>query len=117
MDAIRIVLCNAPVEHAERLAELLISQRLAACVNVSAPIRSIYHWEGKCEWATEQTLAIKTTLALLEPLRTLLCQEHPYALPEIIAMPIDEPQSHPRYLDWIRAEVAEEVAVENVDRG
>ncbi|HXU93206.1 MAG TPA: divalent-cation tolerance protein CutA [Gallionella sp.] len=98
-----LVLTNLPDEQsAAALARQLIEQRAAACVNRLAPCTSTYRWEGKVETATEVPLLIKTTRAAYPRLEQLIRGNHPYELPEIVAVSID--QGLPAYLDWVRQE-------------
>ena len=87
---------------AESIARRLIDDGCAACVAVGAPVRSLYHWQGKTETATETPLTIKTTTQAYGALETLLRSLHPYELPEIIAVPITN--GLPAYLHWIAAQ-------------
>jgi periplasmic divalent cation tolerance protein len=98
-----IVLTNLPdAASADALAEYVVSERLAACVNILAPCRSIYRWQGRLENAEEVPLLIKTSAALYDALEAAIRARHPYELPEIVAVPI----SHglPAYLAWLTAE-------------
>lgn len=98
-----LVLTNLPDEaQARALARLLIDEKLAACVNLLAPCRSIYRWQGQVEEAGEVPLLIKTTHARYAALEAALRRAHPYELPEIIAVPID--CGLPEYLGWVAAE-------------
>jgi periplasmic divalent cation tolerance protein len=98
-----LVLTNVPDEATARaLARHLVAQRLAACVNVLAPCRSVYRWEGALEDASEVPLLIKTTGARYAALETAIRERHPYELPEIVAVPLV--RGLPGYLDWIAAE-------------
>jgi periplasmic divalent cation tolerance protein len=98
-----LVLTNCPDEAvAGQIAEALIDARLAACVNILAPCRSLYRWQGKLESASEIPLLIKTTAASYPALETAIRQLHPYDLPEIIALPIE--RGLPDYLNWLSAE-------------
>jgi periplasmic divalent cation tolerance protein len=82
-----IVLSTFPADQdPEPLARALVDERLAACVNVMPPIRSIYRWEGKIEEASEYQLIMKTTPARLEQVKTRIAQLHPYAVPEIVIL-------------------------------
>lgn len=102
---ILLVLTNLPdADHAGRIARLLIERRLAACVNVLAPCTSVYRWQGALETATEQPLLIKTTRAAYPALQAALREAHPYELPEIVAIPVQE--GLPDYLAWVAAETA-----------
>ncbi len=95
-------MCTAPDEgEANRLAAALIERRLAACVNLLAPARSIYRWRGAIETATEIPMLIKTTAAAYPALEAALRELHPYELPEILALPAG---GLPEYLAWVAAE-------------
>lgn len=83
------------------MAKHLVSQRLAACVNVLGPIQSIYRWQGKVEEASEALLLIKTEKRLFGRLKSALLRKHPYTTPEIMAIPVAA--GEPNYLNWIRA--------------
>ena len=98
-----LVLTNLPDRAAaERLAALLIEQRLAACVNILAPCRSVYRWKGVVQRDEEHPMLIKTTAERYPALEKALREGHPYELPEIIAVPIE--RGLPAYLDWVAAE-------------
>jgi periplasmic divalent cation tolerance protein len=102
---VMLVLCNAPDgSTARQLAHGLIEARLAACVNLLAPVESVYHWEGKVETSTEVPLLIKTTRAAWPQVLAQLAEQHPYAVPEIIALPVTA--GLPAYLDWVSREVS-----------
>lgn len=99
-------MCTAPDEgEANRLAAALIERRLAACVNLLAPARSIYRWRGAIETATEIPMLIKTTAAAYPALEAALRELHPYELPEILALPA---RGLPEYLAWVAAETGGE---------
>jgi periplasmic divalent cation tolerance protein len=98
-----LVLTNLPDEaSAHALATSLVTEGLAACVNVLAPCRSIYRWQGKMEDAQEMPLLIKTTAERYPALEAAIRARHPYELPEIIAVPIAH--GLPEYLDWVATE-------------
>lgn len=98
-----LVISNLPdQESAQKLAATLIEQRLAACVNVQAPCASVYRWQGKVETATEVPVFIKTTREHYPALEAAILAQHPYELPEIIAVPLVA--GLPAYLDWVRTE-------------
>lgn len=102
-DAAVLVLTSLPDrEAAEKLARALVTGRLAACVNIGAPVESMYHWQGQIETAREVPLAIKTRAVLYPQVEALIGELHPYELPEIIAVPIVHGSAS--YLDWIGAE-------------
>jgi periplasmic divalent cation tolerance protein len=98
-----LVLTNLPDRAAaERLADLLIERKLAACVNILAPCRSVYRWQGAVQRDEEHPMLIKTTAERYPALEQALREGHPYELPEIIAVPIE--RGLPAYLDWVAAE-------------
>lgn len=98
-----LVLTNLPDrDSAERLAGVLIENKLAACVNILAPVLSVYHWQGKTETATEVQLQIKTTGSCYPALQQCVLAQHPYQLPEIVALSVSE--GLPAYLNWVQQE-------------
>ncbi|HXL76479.1 MAG TPA: divalent-cation tolerance protein CutA [Burkholderiales bacterium] len=98
-----LVLTNLPERAAaERLAGLLVERRLAACVNILAPCRSVYRWQGAVRHDEEHPMLIKTTAERYPALEQALRAGHPYELPEIIAVPIE--RGLPAYLQWVAAE-------------
>jgi periplasmic divalent cation tolerance protein len=98
-----LVLTNLPERAAaERLADLLVEKRLAACVNILAPCRSVYRWQGAVRHDEEHPMLIKTTVERYPALEQALRSGHPYELPEIIAVPIE--RGLPAYLQWVAAE-------------
>ena len=98
-----LVLTNLPNRAAaEKLADKLIAQKLAACVNILAPCRSVYRWKDAVQHDEEHPVLIKTTSERYAALEKAVRAGHPYELPEIIAMPIE--RGLPAYLDWVAAE-------------
>jgi len=89
---------------AERLADLLIEKRVAACVNILAPCRSVYRWQGAVQHEEEHPMLIKTTAEAYAALEAVIRAGHPYELPEIIAVPVE--RGLPAYLDWVAAETS-----------
>lgn len=87
---------------AETLARELVEARLAACVNVLAPCRSVYRWQGAIEAAAEVPLLIKTSDDCYAALETAIRNRHPYQLPEVIALPVVA--GLPEYLAWVASE-------------
>ena len=103
MSDILLVITNLPdAETAGRLAQRLIEERAAACVNQLAPCISTYRWQGSIETASEVPLLIKTTRAAWPRLETLIRELHPCELPEIIVVPVTA--GLPAYLDWVSME-------------
>jgi periplasmic divalent cation tolerance protein len=101
-----LVITNLPDAYsAHALAGTLVEERLAACVNILAPCRSVYRWQGKMENAEEVPVLIKTTAARYAALEAAIRARHPYELPEIIAVPID--RGLPEYLAWVDTETTE----------
>ena len=102
-----LVLTSLPdLVAARRLAQELVEARLAACVQIGAPVESLYHWRGRLETANEVPLAIKTSAAAWPRLEAAIRKGHPYELPEIVAVPLID--GLPDYLDWIAAETRPE---------
>jgi len=98
-----IVLTNLPDRaSAEKLAALLIERRLAACVNLLAPCDSVYRWHGEIQREQEHPLLIKTARDRYAELEASIRANHPYELPEIIAVPIIHGLS--AYLQWVESE-------------
>lgn len=95
-----VVLTTFPLDQdADHFAQALVSQRLAACVNVLAPMRSVYTWKGAIEVADERQLVIKTTRERLPKLQRRMHELHPYEVPEFIVLPVIEGSQ--KYLDWL----------------
>ena len=96
----RLVLVTVPSrEDGERIAEALVGDALAACVNVIGPIRSIYRWQGAVCRDDEHLLLIKTTAAGYAALEARVLALHSYENPEVIALPVE--QGAAAYLEWI----------------
>jgi periplasmic divalent cation tolerance protein len=94
-----VVLVTTPSqEQASAIAQTLVAEKLAACVNLF-PIHSIYTWNGELQQEQEWQLIIKTDHAQFPALETLICDRHPYEVPEIIALPIVAGAS--AYLNWL----------------
>ncbi len=97
-----LVLTNMPdSQSAAKLAQTLVEQKLAACVNVLSPCQSFYHWQGKLEHANETPMIIKTTKSQYQALENAILAGHPYELPEIIALHIHD--GYKPYLQWLIA--------------
>ncbi len=102
-EEVLLVLTNLP-DHAsaQRLAQALVSSRAAACVNVLAECTSVYRWQGAVETAREVPLLIKSTRSAYARLQEEIRAQHPYELPEIIAIPLST--GLPAYLQWVANE-------------
>jgi periplasmic divalent cation tolerance protein len=97
-----LVLCTCPdAKTASHLAEVLVTEGRAGCVSIVPGLTSVYPWEGRIEKSQEHLLLIKTEIEAFGALETLLKTQHPYELPEIIAVPIV--RGSVDYLEWISA--------------
>jgi periplasmic divalent cation tolerance protein len=100
----RIVLTTVGLnETAEHLAGQLVERRLAACVNIVGPIRSVYRWKQEIHNEQEYLLMIKTTAEHVADLATAFKELHPYELPECVEIAIESGSD--AYLAWLMAEV------------
>lgn len=88
-------------ETARLIARTLITEKLAACVNITAPMTSIYEWEGAIEETTETAMFVKTTAAAAVRVTDRIIALHPFETPCIAAMPISSRGSAPAFLDWV----------------
>lgn len=106
-----ICFCTCPdADSAGRIAETLVAERLAACVNVLPGLRSVYRWKGAVERADEALLLIKTQADRFQPLQDRLQELHPYELPELVAVETDS--GLPATLRWIADETRPEPSSE-----
>lgn len=96
---IQVMSTVADRETAGRIAEKLVSEKLAACVQIAGPVKSVYRWEGKIENADEWQLIVKTRKDFRKKVETAIRSVHPYQVPEIIALPITGGGND--YLKWI----------------
>ena len=101
-----LVLITAPnADKARSIAEALVSEQLAACVNIIPAIESVYRWEGKVSRDSEALLIVKTTNDCYEALERRVKQLHSYTTPEVIAVKIERGSAE--YLKWLRDSVLE----------
>jgi periplasmic divalent cation tolerance protein len=100
-DKIVVLTTCATQEEAEKLARLLLDERLAACVNVIPRIRSYYRWKGAIESADECLLVVKSSRELIGSIFAVLEREHSYEVPELLALPVVEGAAN--YLNWLQA--------------
>ncbi len=84
---------------ARRISRQLVEEKCAACANLLPPVESIYWWEGIVESGNETLVIFKTAAGRYQALETTLRQLHPYEVPEIIALRIE--QGLPEYLRWV----------------
>jgi periplasmic divalent cation tolerance protein len=102
-----IVTTTLPSEaEAERVARIVVEERLAACAQRQGPVRSTYRWQGKVEEATEWYVHCKTTADRAGALLARIRELHPYEVPEIIATPVVA--GHAPYLKWVEEQVRSE---------
>jgi periplasmic divalent cation tolerance protein len=100
-----VVLCTCPAgAPAAQLAETLVEEGLAACVNRLPGVVSNFRWEGRVQEESETLLLIKTTADRLPAVTARVTELHPYELPEVVAVPVEGGLED--YLDWIRASVS-----------
>jgi periplasmic divalent cation tolerance protein len=86
-------------EQAEKIAEAVVTEKLAACVNVVGGVKSCYAWDGKLTWSEEVLLLIKTVRGRFDQLQIRIRGLHSYSVPEIVSVAIDE--AFQKYIDWI----------------
>lgn len=94
-----ILITASSQKEAEKISKLLVSKKLAACVNIVPKISSRYHWKGKIETAFELLLIVKTKKSVLSRLIREVKSAHSYTVPEVVALPILS--GNPDYLSWI----------------
>ncbi len=97
-----LVLTNCPPESALSIATQIIENRLAACANILPNVQSVYVWDGEVQQEVESTLLLKVaqhgTERLVDAIRSL----HPYEVPEILVIPVDDARSFEKYVSWVR---------------
>jgi len=102
-DYVQVITTTELREDADRIAQALVGERLAACVQVLGPITSTYRWKGQIETAEEWQCWIKTRRELYDQLEQAIRRLHPYEVPEILAVPVLA--GSPPYLAWLDGEV------------
>ncbi len=100
---IRLVLVSAPEDAASRIADAVLERRAAACANVLPGAVSRYWWKGALETSREALVFFKTTASGVEAAMRAIREVHPYDVPEILVLSVDEGSA--AYLDWVRGEV------------
>ena len=99
------VLTTLPAEaDAAAFAETLVTERLAACVSIGAPMISVYVWNGAVERASERQLFLKTVRAKVPAIKARLAALHPYDVPELLVVPVIG--GGDAYLEWVRESTA-----------
>lgn len=97
-----VFITTSSYEEARKIADALVSQRKAACVNIVPRVNSLFRWKGKIEDAEESLLVVKTRAKLFPDVVSTVKGIHSYEVPEIIALPIVE--GNPDYLKWMDEE-------------
>jgi periplasmic divalent cation tolerance protein len=101
-----LVLTTVPVgDRGEAIASALVDERLAACVNMLAPMTSFYRWHGAVERDVECQLIIKTTRDRVAAIQARLVELHFYDLPEFVVLPVTDGGT--AYLNWVRNETSD----------
>lgn len=103
-DKIAVLCTCSSADEARLLARALIEKRLAACVSLLPPVRSIYHWKGAVEEGEETLMIVKSSRPLFDRLRAEIARLHSYEEPEIVALPIVDGSES--YLEWMDRELA-----------
>ncbi|MDF2975919.1 MAG: divalent-cation tolerance protein CutA [Actinomycetospora sp.] len=102
--SIRVVLTTTDsADEAERLARALVDARLAACVQIGGPVRSVFRWEGAVSVEPEWQLWLKTDASRVDDLTARLVAEHTYDVPEVLVLPVVS--GHGPYVTWVTSEV------------
>ncbi len=97
-----VLITTSSYEEGRKIADALVAQRKAACVNIVPGVNSLFRWKGKIEEAEESLMVIKTRAELFTEVVNLVKSIHSYEVPEIIALPIVE--GNPDYLAWLKEE-------------
>jgi len=100
---VQVITTTETKEDAEKIANVLVQKRLAACVQVIGPITSVYWWKEEIEKATEWLCVIKTRKDLYEKIEMAIRHNHPYETPEVLAVPVLEGSKS--YLSWLDREL------------
>ena len=100
MDNIIILSNTNSLDSAETIGNFLVKEKLAACVNIIPKIKSIYSWENKIVKDEEYLMLIKTKQSLFEQVKEKITLLHPYEVPEIISIVINNGNNN--YLEWIK---------------
>ncbi len=99
-EGIVVLITAGSDEEAARIAQALVDEHLAACVNIIPAIQSFFFWDGKTQTARESLLICKSRASLLQSIIGRVKALHSYSVPEILALPIAG--GSPDYLAWVR---------------
>ncbi len=100
MPIVSIYCVFADEAEAERIGRTVVEERLAACINILAPCRSLYRWQGRIEEDAEVPAILKADAAVAERLVERLAELHSYEVPAITVWPVEK--AHPPYAEWVR---------------
>jgi len=101
-----VILITASIdEEAEKIANRLLTQRKAACVNIIPKVRSLFWWKGELDSADEAVLIVKSKASLIDEIVSLVKEAHSYEVPEVIALPLIG--GNPDYLSWMSDELGD----------
>ncbi|MDR7485606.1 MAG: divalent-cation tolerance protein CutA [Armatimonadota bacterium] len=103
MEPLVILVTCSRADEASRIAQALVDEHLAACVNVVPGLRSVYRWQGRVEHADELLLIVKTSRDRLDEVVARVQGLHSYTVPEVIALPVQGGAAP--YLAWLEAQV------------
>jgi periplasmic divalent cation tolerance protein len=101
-DAMLVLTTLPSAEAAAELAKAVVGEKLAACANLLPAVRSIYRWQGRVQDESEVLVLFKTRQEHFERLKARLLELHPYEIPEVLAVPVE--QGYQAYLDWLGQE-------------
>lgn len=101
-DAMLVLTTLPSAEAAAELAKAVVGEKLAACANLLPAVRSIYRWQGRVQDEGEVLVLFKTRQEHFERLKARLLELHPYEIPEVLAVPVE--QGYQAYLDWLGQE-------------
>ena len=107
MDYIVVTTTTENEPDAAKIADALMEQHLAACVQIVGPIRSVYRWQGKVTSAEEYRCEVKTRSDQFPAICEIMKKVHPYEVPELIAVPLEE--ISPEYRQWLEEQLGNEL--------
>ena len=100
-----ILITTSRDEEAQEIANKLLTQRKAACVNIIPKVRSFFWWQGEIDSADETILIVKSKASLVDEIVSLVKEAHSYEVPEVIALPLIG--GNPDYLNWMSDELGD----------
>src|SRR6478672_4043561 len=103
MSVVSVYVLFADAAEAERIGRTVVEERLAACINILGPVRSIYRWQGAIETSNEVTAILKTSHVEADALMTRIAGLHSYDVPCIVTWPIDKVPAN--YAGWVEGNV------------